>query len=177
LTLFLPVYRVRPDAVPAQVRAHFGRLDASVDPYAVAQRAVILLREALGTADLTALDAAIDLLRLAVAAIPDDDPDRAKVLSNLGIALQTRFQRVGDRADLDAAIDLFGRAVAASPAGHPGRARSLFAFGSSLAARYERAGVRADLDAAIDLLRQAVAVTPPTIPTAPRYCPTSAAPY
>ncbi len=47
LTLFLPVYRVRPDAVPAQVRTHFGRIDASVDPNAVAQRAVILLREAL----------------------------------------------------------------------------------------------------------------------------------
>jgi hypothetical protein len=91
------------------------------------------------------------------AAGPDDHPDRALMLSNLGIALQSRFQWVGDRADLDAAIDLFRRAVAASPDGRP---RDLFSLGSSLAARFRLAGDRADLDAAIDLLRQAVAVAP-----------------
>jgi hypothetical protein len=51
LTLFLPVYRERPDAVPADVRIHFGRLDASAEPLAVAQRGFVLFREALGTGD------------------------------------------------------------------------------------------------------------------------------
>ena len=39
------------------------------------------------------------------------------MLSNLGAALRTRFERTGDRADLDAAID----AGAAGGGGHPGR--------------------------------------------------------
>ena len=63
------------------------------DPADAARLAVILLREALRTGDQAALDAAIDLLRLAVAASPADDPDRAAMLSNLGIALQERFER------------------------------------------------------------------------------------
>jgi tetratricopeptide (TPR) repeat protein len=164
LTLFLPVYRVRPDAVPAQVRIHFGRIDASVDPNAVAQRAVILFREALGTGDQAVLDAAIDLLRLAVTAIPDDDPDRAKMLSNLGIALHARFERAGDPADLDAAIDLLRQAVAASPAGDPVPDGMLYNLGRALHARFERAGDLADLDAAIDAWRREVAASPAADP-------------
>ena len=34
LALFVPVYQTRPDAVPDQVRTHFGRLAASDDPQA-----------------------------------------------------------------------------------------------------------------------------------------------
>lgn len=160
LTLFLPVYRVRPDAVPTQVRTHFGRVEASVEPFAVAQRAVTLLREALGTADRGGLDAAIDLLGVAVAAIPGDDPDRAKLLSNLGIALHARFEQARDLADLDAEIDARRQVVAASPAGDPGRAADLSSLGEALLARFIRVGDRADVDAAVDTLRRAVAATP-----------------
>ncbi len=179
LTLFLPVYRARPDAVPAQVRTHFGRLDASVDPHAVAQRAVILLREALGTGDRGALDAAIDLLKLALAAIPDDDPDRAKMLSNLGIALQERFQHARDPADLDAAIDLLRQAVAARPTGDPAPDGMLYNLGRALHARFERAGDLADLDAAIDAWRREVAASPAgdpgrQVPVQPRCRPAGA---
>lgn len=55
LALFVPVYQMRPDAVPNQVRTHFGRLAASDDPLAVARRAITLLREALRTGDRAAL--------------------------------------------------------------------------------------------------------------------------
>jgi hypothetical protein len=72
----------------------------------VADRAVSLLQETLRTGDRAALDAAIDLLQQAVAASPTDHPGRAGYLSNLGVALRSRFERTRDRADLDAAIDL-----------------------------------------------------------------------
>ena len=117
LALFVPVYQTRPDAVPDQVRTHFGRLAASDDPQAVADRAATLLQETLRTGDRAALNTAIDLLRQAVAATPADHPDRAAMLSNLGAALRTRFERTGDRADLDAAIDR----RPAGGGGHPGR--------------------------------------------------------
>ena len=105
LALFVPVYQTRPDAVPDQVRTHFGRLAASGDPQALAGRAVTLLQETLRTGDRAALDAAIDLLGQAVAATPADHPGRAAMLTNLGVALRTRFERTGDRTDLDAAVD------------------------------------------------------------------------
>jgi len=159
LTQFLPVYRVRPDAVPAQVRTHFGRVEASADPYAVAQRAVVLLREALGTADQGALDAVVDLLRLALAAAtPAGHPSRTAMLFNLGGALQERFARVGDRTDLDAAVDLLRQVAAASPAGHPDRATMLSDLGSALFRQFARTENQGDLDAAIDAGQRAVAV-------------------
>jgi hypothetical protein len=67
-----------------------------------------------------------------VAAAPAGHPDRAGYLSNLGIALRTRSERTGDRADLDAAIDLLRQAVAAAPAGHPDRAVMLSTLGTAL---------------------------------------------
>ena len=80
------------------------------------------------------------------------------MLSNLGAALQTRFERAGELADLDAAITAGQQAVAATPAGHPGRAAMLSNLGAALQTRFERAGELADLDAAIDAGQQAVAV-------------------
>ena len=160
LALFAPVYQTRPDAVPDQVRTHFGRLAVSDDPQAVAVRASILLQGALSTGDREALDAAIDLLRQAVAASPADHPGRAAMLSNLGAALQTRFERAGDGADLDAAVDLLRQAVAAAPAGHADHAGMLSNLGAALRTRFERTGDQADLDAAITAGRQAVAATP-----------------
>ena len=65
-----------------------------------------------------------------MAATPADHPDRAGWLSNLGGALQARFERAGDRADLDEAIDAGRQAVAASPADHPDRAGCLSNLGA-----------------------------------------------
>ena len=96
-----------------------------------------------------------------MAATPADHPDRAATLSNLGVALRTRFERAGDRADLDAAIDR-----RASRRWRPARPTTPTApcacptSAVALRARFERTGDRADLDAAIDVGRQAVAATP-----------------
>ena len=78
------------------------------------------------------LDAAIDLLRQAVAATPAGHPDRAGRLSNLSNALQTRFARAGDRADLNTAVDLLRQAVAVEVASP--RARAVAAGGWGRAA-------------------------------------------
>ena len=96
-------------------------------------------------------------------------PTAPCTLSNLGLALRTRFERTGDRADLDAAIDAGQQAVAASPADHPDRAGYLSNLGNALRTRFERTGDQADLDAAIDLSAGRRWRPPrPTTPTAPR---------
>jgi tetratricopeptide (TPR) repeat protein len=47
------------------------------------------------------LDAAIEIAREAVRTVPADHPDRAAMLSNLGIALRRRSRLTGSKADLD----------------------------------------------------------------------------
>ena len=83
-------------------------------------------------------------------ATPKDHPNRAVYLSNLGGALQARFEHAGRKADLDAALDLYRQAVTVTPNDHPSRAMYLSNLGVTLRARFERTGRDADLDAAID---------------------------
>jgi hypothetical protein len=168
--LFAPVYQLQPDAVPAEVRAHFDRLAAAFirlaapdDPQAMADRAGWLLQETLSTGNRADLDAVIDVSRQMVAAVPADHPAHAESLSTLGFALTTRFRWTGIRADLDAAIDASERAVAASPGDTDYRSN----FSVALSRRFDRTGDRVDLDAAIDAGQQAVAATPAGHPPAP----------
>ena len=120
------------------------------------------------------LDAAIAGRQQAVQATPADHPDRADVLSNLGIALRTRFERTGaagrpGRRDPGRAQ----QAVQATPADHPDRAMYLSNLGAALRTRFERTGAQADLDAAIEAGSRPCRPPPPTTPTAPGTCPTS----
>jgi len=64
------------------------------------------------------VSAGIDAVRRAVDLTPPGHPGLARMLSNLGVALLTRFERVGDAADLDAAISSWRRASQV-PAGIP----------------------------------------------------------
>ena len=155
LALFVPVYQVRPDAVPHQVRTYFGRLAAN-DPQVVADRAASLLEETLSTGNPADLDAVIDASRQVAAATLTGHPGHAKSLSTLGFALATRFSWTGNQADLDAAIDASLQAVAVTP-GHAGYRSNLSV---ALIVRFERTGDRADLDAAIDASQKAVVATP-----------------
>ena len=103
---------------------------------------------------------AIQVGREAVEATPADHPGRALCLSNLEIALRTRFGRTGDLGDIDAAVALGREAVEATPADHPDWALYLTTLGSSLLNRFERTGVLADLDAAIQANGTALGATP-----------------
>ena len=66
------------------------------------------------------LDEAIAVAREAAVLSPREHRDRAAVLSNLGSALQVRFERTGTASDLDEAI-----ALAESPTDDPRRAAVL----------------------------------------------------
>ena len=106
------------------------------------------------------IEAAVDVGRVAVDAIPEDHPDRAKYLSDLGCHLSARFQRSGAAADLDAAVDLCAAAVAATPAGHPGRASQQANLAAVLEIRALASGTLADLNAAVAACRTAADVIP-----------------
>ncbi|MFE3160830.1 CHAT domain-containing protein [Streptomyces sp. NPDC059221] len=109
---------------------------------------------------MTKLDEAVTVARKAVDATPDDHPDRARNLSNLGGALQARFGRVGDRADLDEAIGHFRAATEATPGSHSEHGKYQSNLGGALQARFDRVGDRADLDTAVAAQLAAAEATP-----------------
>ena len=91
--------------------------------------------------------------------------DRAIRLNNLGVALQTRFERIGSIEDLDRAIVTNEKAVETAPDGHPNRAMYLNNFGNALQIRFERTGSMDDLGHAIMANKQAVESNPVDHPT------------
>ena len=92
------------------------------------------------------LDRAIVTKEQAVESTPDDHPDRAGCLNNLGIALQSRFERTGSMDDLDRAIVTNEQAVESTPDDHPDRAMYLNNLGNALQRRFERTGSMDDLE-------------------------------
>ncbi|KAB5581191.1 CHAT domain-containing protein [Coniochaeta sp. 2T2.1] len=106
------------------------------------------------------LEEAITVARQAVASTPDDHPDRAGRLNNLGNKLESRYERTGAMADVEEAITVARQAVSSTPDDHPGRAGRLNNLGNKLQSRYERTGEMADLEEAITVARQAVSSTP-----------------
>jgi hypothetical protein len=122
-----------------------------------------------GTRALADLDEAIAGYRAALAARGDDDPDRPRLLSNLGNALLDRSLQNGDQAVLDEAIALQRAAVAATPAGDDARAPRLGGLGNALRTRFGQLGRPQDLDEAIAVLREVLAAAPPGDFGRPKY--------
>ncbi|MEV5447972.1 hypothetical protein AB0N23_36560, partial [Streptomyces sp. NPDC052644] len=89
------------------------------------------------SADTARLDAAIDAAREAVVTSPDDHPERARYLINLGNVLITR----GHPADLTEAVALTAEAVRTTPPDHPDRAGFLFTAGHAQHLLNPEAGV------------------------------------
>jgi hypothetical protein len=81
-------------------------------------------------------------------------------LSNLGNALQARFERLGELASLDEAVVHLRRAVQACPAGHPDLGMYLSNLGNALQIRFHWTGEMADLDGAVINLHRAVRAAP-----------------
>ncbi|WP_053760566.1 CHAT domain-containing protein [Streptomyces sp. AS58] len=109
------------------------------------------------------LDAAIEAGAAAVAATPEDNPNHAGTLANLGRMFRDRYERTGAVEDLDAAIFVLERSAAAG-GGDLTRALTLHNLSHVLHRRAERTGEPADLDAAIETGRAAVAATPAGTP-------------
>ncbi|RYP34795.1 hypothetical protein DL768_011034 [Monosporascus sp. mg162] len=106
------------------------------------------------------LEETIGMAREAVDATPQDHPDRAALLNNLGIRLGNRYSRTGSMADLEEAIGVAREAVDTTPQDHPDRASRLNNLGNRLGDRYSRTGAMADLEEAIGVAREAVDTTP-----------------
>ncbi|KAI2616349.1 CHAT domain-containing protein, partial [Hypoxylon sp. NC1633] len=106
------------------------------------------------------LNRAIDISERAMDATPQDYPDRAFRLNNIGGWLGRRFERTGSIDDLNRAIDISERVVDATPQDHPDRAAWLNNFGAWLGRRFEREGSINDLNRAIDITYTAIDATP-----------------
>ncbi|MFF2131679.1 CHAT domain-containing protein [Streptomyces olivochromogenes] len=134
-----------------------------------APQAIQMLQEAQVSSDPDLLTATVNLWQRIAQFSPADHPDRAAVLSNLGVALGARFEQGGPATDLDAAIEAGQEAIQATPVGHPNRAATVSNLAEWLRARFERDGAVADLDAAIEAGQEAVQATPADHPDPARY--------
>lgn len=124
------------------------------------------------TGEMTDIDEAVKVGRLAADGIPAGHPQQSIVLANLAAALRLRFDQTGTatgRRDIDAVIEVLKRAAAQIPAHHPGRAGVLTSLCAALRARYDRFGDGADLEAAIDAGRQAISEAPAGDTDQPEY--------
>jgi tetratricopeptide (TPR) repeat protein len=121
-------------------------------------------RQILASDDPQLLAAAIGLLRRLVEAVPGDHPDAPLYTSELGSALQVRFERTGNRADLEEAVQLNRDALRTLPADHPGGLMIAATLSNLLRVRFERARDPDDLAEAARLGRAAVTQAPADYP-------------
>jgi tetratricopeptide (TPR) repeat protein len=116
------------------------------------RRAAALLRELHHTGDVSMILTAVGLLRAAVGAAPDDDPELGQYLSHLCVATRRLFE-VTDQVDLETLRESLeaGRvSVVVTSEDHQWYARRLANYGDSLQRLYERTR---DLDALRTALR------------------------
>lgn len=110
------------------------------------------------------LESAISQLKLAVFITPQDHPDRAIWLSNLGIRLSSRYYRTDNMTDLNEAISKLELAVSITAEDHPDRAGRLYNLGARLSDKYDRTGDMDDLEVAILKAQLTVSNTPKNHP-------------
>ncbi|MFG2133888.1 CHAT domain-containing protein [Streptomyces sp. NPDC048751] len=156
IELFTPSFLNGVDALPAAL------LPILRD--AIVPSADHALLQAMSSAEPAWLSAAVNLWQRILATTPADDPGRAGTLANLGIALQTRYERVGDGADLDEAVRVSRDAVQTASTRDPGREKILGNLGNALRLRFERTADPADLNEAVEALQEVVRATPPDAP-------------
>ncbi|KIK39487.1 hypothetical protein CY34DRAFT_328663 [Suillus luteus UH-Slu-Lm8-n1] len=87
-------------------------------------------------------------------------PCRGQLLCNLGVMLDTRFERQGNDEDLDHSIIFQREGLALCPVGHPVRSMSLNNLANQLSTRFDQRGNDKDLDEAITLHKEALALRP-----------------
>ncbi|KAH8747717.1 CHAT domain-containing protein [Diaporthe sp. PMI_573] len=116
------------------------------------------------TGSMDDLNRAVEVADMAVDATPQDYPDRASRLNNLGTQLGRRFEWTGSMDDLDRAVDVVEMAVDTTPQDHPDRAGILSNLGALLGRRFERTGSMDDLNRAVEVADMAVDATPQDYP-------------
>ncbi|KAJ5740123.1 hypothetical protein N7533_012907 [Penicillium manginii] len=106
------------------------------------------------------LNRAIKAMNMAVNSTPEDHPDLARRLGNLGILLGRRFKRTGSMGDHNRAVEVTDMAVNSTPEDHPDRASWLNNLSIHLSKRFEQTGSMDDLNHAIEVVDMAVNTTP-----------------
>jgi tetratricopeptide (TPR) repeat protein len=107
------------------------------------------------TGELTDLDEAIDATKTCLELVSATHPERAKLLSSLGVVVGTRFDLAGDLADGNEALRACREAVARTPADSANRAGVLLNYAITLGERFDRDKNRALLDEARGTFREA----------------------
>ncbi|KAL0947877.1 hypothetical protein HGRIS_010512 [Hohenbuehelia grisea] len=102
------------------------------------------------------LKEAIKLLTESLDLCPPGHPTRDISLTNLGNALQSRYEYTGELEDLDKAIELHTESLELRPTGDPARELSLTNLGNALKSRYEHTGDLEELKKAIDLYTESL---------------------
>ncbi|THU78772.1 hypothetical protein K435DRAFT_811271 [Dendrothele bispora CBS 962.96] len=92
--------------------------------------------------------------------MPDGHADKAKHLTSLGSAFQSRFEHLGRLGDIENAILVNQQAVDLTPDGHAGKAAQLSNLGHAFQSRFKRLGELRDIENAILVTQQAVDLTP-----------------
>ncbi|GAB1528493.1 hypothetical protein RhiTH_011687, partial [Rhizoctonia solani] len=101
------------------------------------------------------IDLGIKHLTRAVKIVPEDDPEMADLLSNLGLSYLARFDIFDNIENLNCAIQYQTKGLSISPKDHPDIVRFLSNLGSSYKRRFERLGILDDLNQAIQYQEQA----------------------
>lgn len=121
-----------------------------MDSYAISQ-----FEAYLRSGRLEDLNGAIRSAEQIVQETPDTHSSSPGLRNNLGLMLQTRFERLGVIQDLDNAIGLGEWVLDTTSPAHPNYPIYLSTLGNRLMRRYERWNTIADLERAIDLGRTA----------------------
>ncbi|KAI0083313.1 CHAT domain-containing protein [Irpex rosettiformis] len=93
-------------------------------------------------------------------ATEDDNPEKADIISNLGVVLDTRFKCVGERQDLEEAVSLQHFADSLTPDDSPNKLSRLSNLAGSILLRFKREGRADDLEEVIGLLTRVVELVP-----------------
>ena len=99
-------------------------------------------------------ESAIQYLQGILEDTPNDHPDRAYRLRNLGSTYHDKYQKTEAIADLEMYIKLYKDALEATPNDYPERAWMLQSLGSAYTIRSRRAGAIEDLDRIISRLQE-----------------------
>jgi tetratricopeptide (TPR) repeat protein len=106
------------------------------------------------------LQEAVDMLRGALAQLPQRHRHRGSALNNLANALMVQYEQDGDTLKLAETVDHHREALLLRPGGHPDRAISLNSLATALMRQYKKDGNMSTLAEMVNRLREALSLHP-----------------